>query len=107
MGCWAGPAWLILAYLTLNTRASATMPQLTSSAEPGHVAGHDGHLARKGAAISFEFFPPNTEEMERNLWETIHRLAPLEPKFVSVTYGAGGSTRARTHATLARILTET
>ncbi len=58
-------------------------------------------------AISFEFFPPKTEEMERNLWETIKRLAPLEPGFVSVTYGAGGSTRERTHSTIARILAET
>jgi methylenetetrahydrofolate reductase (NADPH) len=58
-------------------------------------------------AISFEFFPPKTEEMERNLWETIKRLAPLKPKFVSVTYGAGGSTRERTHSTIARILNET
>ena len=57
--------------------------------------------------ISFEFFPPKTEEMERNLWETINRLAPLAPNFVSVTYGAGGSTRERTHSTIARILGET
>src|SRR5207237_10254894 len=63
--------------------------------------------ARKLPKISFEFFPPKTEEMERNLWETIKRLAPLEPSFVSVTYGAGGSTRDRTHATIARILRET
>ena len=63
-----------------------------------------GHRA---PAISFEFFPPKTEEMERNLWETIKRLAPLRPKFVSVTYGAGGSTRERTHATIVRILSET
>ncbi len=58
-------------------------------------------------AISFEFFPPKTEEMERNLWEVVSRLAPLAPDFVSVTYGAGGSTRERTHATIARILGET
>ncbi|WP_454624512.1 methylenetetrahydrofolate reductase [NAD(P)H] [Bradyrhizobium cenepequi] len=58
-------------------------------------------------AISFEFFPPKTEEMERNLWDTINRLAPLSPTFVSVTYGAGGSTRERTHSTIARILNET
>lgn len=58
-------------------------------------------------AISFEFFPPKTQEMERSLWETIKRLEPLGPSFVSVTYGAGGSTRGRTHATIVRILKET
>lgn len=57
--------------------------------------------------VSFEFFPPKTEEMEATLWESINRLAPLMPNFVSVTYGAGGSTRERTHATVKRILTET
>ena len=62
---------------------------------------------QRAPAISFEFFPPKTEEMERNLWETINRLAPLSPNFVSVTYGAGGSTRERTHSTIARILQET
>jgi methylenetetrahydrofolate reductase (NADPH) len=63
--------------------------------------------AAKSPRISFEFFPPKTEEMERSLWETITRLAPLTPNFVSVTYGAGGSTRERTHSTIARILKET
>jgi methylenetetrahydrofolate reductase (NADPH) len=67
----------------------------------------EGHRALKSPAISFEFFPPKTEEMERSLWETIKRLAPLAPSFVSVTYGAGGSTRERTHSTIARILSET
>src|ERR1700687_5945231 len=67
----------------------------------------DGHRALKTPAISFEFFPPKTEEMERSLWDTIKRLAPLAPNFVSVTYGAGGSTRERTHSTIARILAET
>src|SRR6201997_2245687 len=67
----------------------------------------DGHRALKSPAISFEFFPPKTEEMERSLWDTIKRLAPLTPRFVSVTYGAGGSTRERTHATVARIIAET
>ena len=57
--------------------------------------------------VSFEFFPPKTEEMEKNLWESIARLAPLSPNFVSVTYGAGGSTRERTHSTVRRIVTET
>ena len=57
--------------------------------------------------VSFEFFPPKTAEMESALWESITRLAPLEPSFVSVTYGAGGSTRERTHSTLARLVRET
>ena len=57
--------------------------------------------------VSFEFFPPKTAEMESALWDSITRLAPLEPSFVSVTYGAGGSTRERTHATLARLVRET
>ncbi len=67
----------------------------------------NGSPAPKLPNISFEFFPPKTEEMERNLWDVIERLAPLTPNFVSVTYGAGGSTRERTHATIARILAET
>jgi methylenetetrahydrofolate reductase (NADPH) len=67
----------------------------------------DHRAAPKLPAISFEFFPPKTEEMERSLWDTINRLAPLAPNFVSVTYGAGGSTRERTHSTIARILAET
>ena len=61
----------------------------------------------KRLRVSFEFFPPKTEEMERTLWESIARLAPVDPSFVSVTYGAGGSTRERTHATVKRILAET
>jgi methylenetetrahydrofolate reductase (NADPH) len=61
----------------------------------------------RGIRVSFEFFPPKTEEMEHSLWEAVTRLAPLEPHFVSVTYGAGGSTRERTHATVKRILAET
>jgi methylenetetrahydrofolate reductase (NADPH) len=57
--------------------------------------------------VSFEFFPPKTDEMERTLWEAVERLSPLEPNFVSVTYGAGGSTRERTHSTVRRLVTET
>ncbi len=57
--------------------------------------------------ISFEFFPPKTEGMSTQLWSAIEKLAPLAPDFVSVTYGAGGSTRKRTHATVERILKET
>ncbi len=57
--------------------------------------------------LSFEFFPPRTEALEVQLWACIRRLEPLQPQFVSVTYGAGGSTQARTHATVSRILQET
>jgi len=57
--------------------------------------------------VSFEFFPPNTAAMEETLWSSIERLAVLKPRFVSVTYGADGSTRERTHAAVARILKET
>ena len=66
-------------------------------------------LSRSGSPIraSFEFFPPKSEEMEKALWEAIQRLEPLSPDFVSVTYGAGGSTRARTHATVERIARDT
>lgn len=57
--------------------------------------------------VSFEFSPPRTEAAERVLWETVNRLTPLRPSFFSVTYGAGGSTRQRTHDTVARLKTET
>ena len=62
---------------------------------------------RERTRVSFEFFPPKTPEMEQTLWRSIRRLEPLAPEFVSVTYGAGGSTRERTHATVKRILDET
>jgi len=58
-------------------------------------------------AVSFEFFPPKTEAMEATLWSSIETLEPLRPRFVSVTYGAGGSTRERTHNTVARIVRDT
>jgi methylenetetrahydrofolate reductase (NADPH) len=56
---------------------------------------------------SFEFFPPKSDKMAETLWNTVQRLEPLSPSFVSVTYGAGGSTRERTHKTVERILKET
>jgi methylenetetrahydrofolate reductase (NADPH) len=71
-----------------------------------------GPLPMRGAdqeppELSFEFFPPRTEALEQQLWTCIRRLAPLSPRFVSVTYGAGGTTHARTHATVARLVQET
>lgn len=62
---------------------------------------------REPIRVSFEFFPPKTTEMETTLWNSIARLQPLAPSFVSVTYGAGGSTRERTHTTVKRLLAET
>src|SRR5262245_53844933 len=75
-----------------------------TNARPSRVVG-TGDQGR--IRVSFEFFPPKTEEMERTLWDSITRLAPLSPNFVSVTYGAGGSTRERTHATVKRLINET
>ncbi|WP_096702531.1 methylenetetrahydrofolate reductase [Magnetospirillum sp. 15-1] len=63
--------------------------------------------SRKPVSVSFEFFPPKTDKMQQSLWECIERLAPLAPQFVSVTYGAGGTTRERTHETVVRIARET
>ena len=79
-------------------------PNLTSDLAPiaRSLAGGGQNLN-----VSFEFFPPKSEEMETTLWDSIRRLAPLNPEFVSVTYGAGGSTRERTHRTVKRILDET
>lgn len=57
--------------------------------------------------VSFEFFPPKTDKMADTLWESVRKLTPLSPEFVSVTYGAGGSTRERTHKTVSRIISET
>ncbi|MFA9387944.1 MAG: methylenetetrahydrofolate reductase [NAD(P)H] [Methyloceanibacter sp.] len=64
-------------------------------------------LGRGDINVSFEFFPPKSDAMEETLWRSIRRLEPLRPKYVSVTYGAGGSTRERTHATVGRMLRET
>lgn len=63
--------------------------------------------AIKPISVSFEFFPPGDAAMEKTLWESVQRLAPLAPRFVSVTYGADGSTRERTHAVVSRVQRET
>jgi len=75
---------------------------MDSANRHSRIVGADQRLS-----VSFEFFPPKTEQMEETLWRSIERLAPLSPAFVSVTYGAGGSTRERTHATVKRILAAT
>jgi len=64
-------------------------------------------MSANSVSVSFEFFPPNDDTMAAQLWEAVQRLAPLEPRFVSVTYGADGSTRSRTHQCVMRILRET
>jgi methylenetetrahydrofolate reductase (NADPH) len=66
-----------------------------------------GRGGRAAPSVSFEFGPPRTDQAETTLWQVIRRLEPLKPKFVSVTYGAGGSTRERTHRTVVRMLEET
>lgn len=71
--------------------------------EPPPLFAH----ARGDIGVSFEFFPPKTDPMNETLWRSIQMLQPLQPRFVSVTYGAGGSTRERTHQTVSRIVKET
>jgi methylenetetrahydrofolate reductase (NADPH) len=71
------------------------------------IGGLPAPAAQPAPLLSFEFFPPKNEALENQLWACIRRLAPLQPRFVSVTYGAGGSTRARTHSIVSRILRET
>lgn len=83
------------------------MTNLNSLAEARRAAASPLFANLDGdIGVSFEFFPPKTEKMEAQLWDAFRTLEPLGPRFVSVTYGAGGSTRERTHATVARIAAE-
>ncbi len=75
--------------------------ETATAGAPPLFAGLPGDIS-----VSFEFFPPKTEAMQTQLWSAVETLAPLAPSFFSVTYGAGGSTRERTHATVARITNE-
>jgi len=83
-------------------------PSFNDLSEAGRAVGAPLFADLSGdLAVSFEFFPPKSDTMAESLWQAIETLAPLAPRFVSVTYGAGGSTRERTHATVKRILAET
>lgn len=78
-----------------STETPTRGPRLSRELDPGRLN------------VSFEFFPPKTEKMAEGLWRAVEQLAPLQPDFVSVTYGAGGSTRERTHATVKKLIDET
>jgi methylenetetrahydrofolate reductase (NADPH) len=103
---------LILSIMNQVSPASLQVPRSSATLERWLTGPRVGALPVRGAgspppALSFEFFPPRTEALEAQLWTCVRRLEPLEPRFVSVTYGAGGSTQARTHATLTKIVAET
>jgi methylenetetrahydrofolate reductase (NADPH) len=83
------------------------MTPIDTSARTGGLIARAGARAARNIRVSFEFFPPKSDEAEANLWQAVRRLEPLNPSFVSVTYGAGGSTRERTHRTVKRLIDET
>ncbi|HWX46938.1 MAG TPA: methylenetetrahydrofolate reductase [Roseomonas sp.] len=89
---------------TMVTQAS-TLQRWLSGVRIGPLPSRDAN--QPPPLLSFEFFPPRTEALEQQLWTCIQRLEPLAPRFVSVTYGAGGTTQERTHATVARLVKET
>jgi len=90
----------------MNTESPpSVLPRWLSGERFQPVSARTADLA--APTISFEFFPPKTEMLETQLWACIRRLEPLAPRFVSVTYGAGGSTQERTHATVVRLVHET
>ncbi len=89
----------------MDNDRSATLARWLSAPRFAGMPERGANLAPP--LLSFEFFPPRTDALEQQLWACIRRLEPLAPRFVSVTYGAGGSTQARTHATVARIVKET
>src|SRR5580658_3592037 len=98
-----GPLYRPIAAFGSRCRRWRACVNLDSRAEPVLAMASPA----KPPGVSFEFFPPKTEAMGEQLWACIRRLEPLAPRFVSVTYGAGGSTRERTHDTVARIAGET
>jgi methylenetetrahydrofolate reductase (NADPH) len=89
----------------MDTNAPSTLQRWLAGERIGPLPMRDMDLPPP--LLSFEFFPPKTEALEQQLWACIHRLAPLRPRFVSVTYGAGGSTHTRTHATVTRLARDT
>ena len=89
----------------VGDRATQTLERWLTGPRFARLPAHGA--AQAPPLLSFEFFPPRTETLEQQLWACIRRLEPLQPRFVSVTYGAGGSTQERTHATVARIVRET
>ena len=90
---------------TMETMVTPTLHRWLAGQRIGPLPARNA--AQPVPLLSFEFFPPRTEALDQQLWTCIHRLEPLRPRFVSVTYGAGGTTHARTHATVSRLARET